>query len=262
MTAGTFTRSAKSTARDMLSGKAVRTPVALPSDLADAKRAVAVAAPNAGTSTGPAHAKPRAGLKTGLGVKTGLGTKIGHSTKTGIAVGAHEKRKLGKAFFGLAAISFILIFAGVAARHIHITPVNTTATTPAARTAAVASGTTVSRLQDATTDAQSAALPLRSEMSALGDMPSPQQVSTVTNPYVDMLGLYETILASNPAPASATKAVQALQTQLHSDVAHYGTAATVPRNTLGPFINSLLSRSTVLQTDMSNLQRALRSSPH
>ena len=263
MTAGTVTRSAAGTARDLLSGKAVRTPVVLPTDLADAKRAVAV------PSAGPAHAKPRHAATTGLGLKAGLGTKGLLGIKTGAATkaataggGAAEGRRFGKAFYGLAAISIILILAGVAARHIHITPVNPNAGATTAQPSTVSKGTAVSRLQDATTDAQSAALPIRTEMDALPTLPTPQQVSTVTNPYVDMLGLYETVLASTPAPASATKAVRSLESQLHSDIAHFGTAATVPRNQLGPFVNSFLKRSTVLQTDMSNLQQALRGSAH
>jgi hypothetical protein len=262
MTTGTFTKSAAGTARDLLSGKAVRTPVALPADLADAKRAVAV------PSAGPAHAKPRLGLTAGLGVRAGLGTKTGPGSKAGPGtkaagtIGGPERRKLGKAFYGLAAISIILILAGVGARHIHITPVNPNAGTTTAHPSTVSSGAAVSRLQDATTDAQSAALPIHTEMGSIPAMPTPQQVSTVTNPYVDMLGLYETVLTSTPAPASAAKAVQALETQLHADIADFGTAATVPRDQLGHFINSFLGRSTVLQTDMSNLQQALRGSSH
>jgi hypothetical protein len=239
VTAGLFTRVTETTRDTLLSGKTTRTPVALPTDVADAKRSVAVGQVRP-TQTGPGHAGP------------------GHArARTGLSAG--DRKRLGTAIGGLVAIFLVLTIAGVAARHIHVTPVNTSSSTPGASTGAStgASAAAVSRLSDATTAAASATAALPAQMANIPVLPTPQQVSTVTGPYVNSLQLYGTVLAGTTAPAAATKPIRALEGQLRSDIATFGAAQSVKPADLGPFLKSFDLRVIALQVDMTKLQRAL-----
>jgi hypothetical protein len=237
MTTGFFSRATATTRDSLLGGKTVRTPVALPADVGDAQRSLSVGAGSEGLT------RPR------------------------ITVPAGDKRRLGTLIGGLAAIFLVLTIAGVAARHIHVTPVTTTPSTPAAAGAGAgaatgakaprANATDVSRLAGATIAVASATGGLHAQLATFGALPTPQQVSTVTVPYVDTLDLYQTVLAATPAPASATKAVRALETQLRSDIATFGTASTVSRAHLGQFLDSLTLRVAALNAKMTTLQHAL-----
>ena len=229
MTTGLFTRVTETTRDTLLSGKTVRTPVALPTDVADAKRSVTVGAAR------PGHARPRTGMSAG------------------------DRRRLRTAIGGLAAIFLVLTIAGVAARHIHVTPVPTSSK-PAASSgskAASATAAAVARLTDATTAIASASAALPAQMANIPKLPTPQQVSTVTGPYVDSLQLYETVLAGTTAPASAARSIRALDAQLRTDIATFGAAQSVHSNDLGSFLNAFGMRVTLLQTDMTKLQQAL-----
>jgi hypothetical protein len=234
VTTGLFTRVTETTRDTLLSGKTTRIPVALPTDVADAKRSVTVGQVRPGQA-GPAHAQPRTGMS------------------------AADRRRLGKAIGGLVAIFLVLTIAGVAARSIHVTPVNTSSSTPTAGAAATAGATTtdVGRLSDATTAAASATAALPAQMANIPTLPTPQQVSTVTGPYVDALQLYGAVLAGTKAPAAATKPIGALEGQLRRDIATFGAAQSVKPNDLGNFIRSFGTRVTALQTDMTKLQQVL-----
>ena len=213
--------------------------MALPTDVADAKRSVTVGQATPGHArsgrTTPGHAQPRTGMS------------------------ASDRRRLGKAIGGLVAIFLVLTIAGVAARSIHVTPVNTTSSTSTAGGAATgASAADVGRLSDATTATASATAALPAQMANIPTLPTPQQVSTVTGPYVDTLQLYETVLAGTKSPAAATKPIHALDGQLRSDIATFGAAQSVKPNDLGNFLRSFGTRVTALQADMTKLQQVLR----
>ena len=161
--------------------------MALPTDVADAKRSVTIGQATPGHArsgrTTPGHAQPRTGMS------------------------ATDRRRLGKAIGGLVAIFLVLTIAGVAARSIHVTPVNTTSSTSTAGGAATgASAADVGRLSDATTATASATAALPAQMANIPTLPTPQQVSTVTGPYVDTLQLYEAVLAGTKSPAAADQA--------------------------------------------------------
>ena len=235
MTTGLFTRVTETTRDTLLSGKTTRTPVVLPADVADAKRSVAGGQVRP-TQTGAGHARSRTGLSAG------------------------DRKRLGTAIGGLVAIFLVLTIAGVAARHIHVTPVNTSSSTPGAAPGAKSSGasaTEVARLSDATTAVASATAALPAQMANIPLLPTSQQVSTVTGPYVDSLQLYETVLAGATAPAAATKPIRALEGQLRSDIATFGAAQSVRPTDLGPFLKSFDLRVIALQADMTKLQQTL-----
>jgi hypothetical protein len=243
VTTGLFTRVTETTRDTLLSGKTTRIPVALPTDVADAKRSVTVGHAIPGHAT-PGHAQPRhAQPRTGMS--------------------AADRRRLGKAIGGLVAIFLVLTIAGVAARSIHVTPVNTSSSTPTAGAGTSAGGAAadVGRLTDATTAAASATAALPAQMANIPTLPTPQQVSTVTGPYVDTLQLYEAVLAGTKASAAAAKPIRALDGQLRSDIATFGAAQSVKSNDLGPFVRSFGSRVTVLQADMTKLQQVLHPAP-
>ena len=233
MTTGLFTRVTETTRDTLLSGKTTRIPVALPTDVADAKRSVTVgqAQPR---RAGPGHAQPRTGMS------------------------AADRRRLGKAIGGLVAIFLVLTIAGVAARSIHVTPVNTSSSTPtAAGASSGATATDVARLSDATTAAASATAALPAQMANIPTLPTPQQVSTVTGPYVDTLQLFEAVLAGTKAPAAAAKPIRALEGQLRTDIATFGAAQSVKGSSLGNFVRSFGTRVTALQADMTKLQQVI-----
>jgi hypothetical protein len=237
VTTGLFTRVTETTRDTLLGGKTTRTPVALPTDVADAKSSVAVGhirpAQTGPGHAGPGHVRPRTGLSAG------------------------DRKRLGTAIGGLVAIFLVLTVAGVAARHIHVTPVNTSPSTPGAAAGAKtgAPATEVARLSDATTAAASASAALPAQMANIPFLPTPQQVSTVTGPYVDSLQLYEAVLAGTTAPAAATKPIRALEGQLRSDIATFGAAQSVKPTDLGPFLKSFDLRVIALQADMTKLQQ-------
>lgn len=233
MTTGLFTRVSETTRDTLLNGKTTRIPVLLPSDVADAKRSVTVGQARPGHA-GPAHAQARTGMS------------------------AADRRRLGKAIGGLVAIFLVLTIAGVAARSIHVTPVNTSSSTRTPTATAGASASDVARLSDATTATASATAALPAQLANIPTLPTPQQVSTVSGPYVDTLQLYETVLAGSKAPAAAAKPVRALEGQLRSDIATFGAAQSVKSNDLGDFLRSFATRVTALQGDMTKLQEALR----
>ena len=150
---------------------------------------------------------------------------------------AGDRRRLRTAIGGLTAIFLVLTIAGVAARHIHVTPVPTSSSSTAASgaKAAGASAADMARLTDATTTIASASAALPAQMANIPTMPTPQQVSTVTGPYVDSLQLYETVLAGTAAPASAARAIRALDGQLRTDIATFGAAQSVQSERSGQF---------------------------
>ena len=158
----------------------------------------------------------------------------------------------------------MLTVAGVAARHIHVTPVTTTPSTASRTTAAAGTGvhganaTDVARLSEATTAASSASSAVPTQLATFGPLPTPQQVSTVTGPYVDTLQLYQTVLAATVAPASAAKPIRAIDAQLRTDIATFGGAAAVDSTQIGQLLNALALRVITLQDDMTTLQHALR----
>lgn len=238
MTTGLFTRSEPTTApRFGGLGKTVRTPVALPSDVADAQRSVTVR--TAAPTRGPAHAKPLAAPLLGAG-------------------GA-ERRKLWRAVGGLGVIFLVLVLSGVVARHVHLTPVTPApASTAATHATAAATPAEVNRLQDATTDAMTATAGLHDVFSTISGTPTTTEVAHLTGPYVDTLQLYETMLAGTPAPATAAASLHTLKTQLHDDIATFGTADSVKSENLGAFITTLFARSATLQTAMSQFAHSLR----
>jgi len=241
VTTGLFTRVTETTRDTLLSGKTTRIPVALPTDVADAKRSVTVGQARPGHA-GPGYAQPR------------------HAqSRTGMS--GSDRRRLGKAIGGLVAIFLVLTIAGVAARSIHVTPVNTTSSTPtgaaAGATTGGASAAEVARLSDATTATASATAALPAQMANIPKLPTPQQVSTVTGPYVDSLQLYGAVLAGTKAPAAATKPIRALDGQLRSDIATFGAAQSVKPNDLGHFLTSFGTRVTALQADMTKLEQVL-----
>lgn len=228
MTTGFLSRASATTRTNLLGGKTVRTPVSLPTDVADAQRSV---------TTGIATPSP---------------------TRPPARVAARDRRRLGTAIGGLAAIFLVLTIAGVAARHIHMTPVNATPSTPAAAAKAPkANATDVARLVVATTAAESASFAVHGQLGNFGELPSPQQVSTVTDPYADTLQLYETVLTGTTAPASAVKPIRALDTQLRTDITTFAGADAVRANHLGHFLDSFMTRVAVLQADMAKLERSL-----
>jgi hypothetical protein len=235
MTTGFFSRATATTRANLthLGGKTVRTPVSLPADVGDAKRSLSAGAGTAGLG------RPRIGVPTG------------------------DRRRIGTLIGGLAAIFLVLTVAGVAARHIHITPVTTARSTPTAGAHATrATASDVSRLAGATTATASASADVRWQLATLGAFPSAQLVSTVvTVPYVDTLELYQGVLAGTPAPASATKALRTLHDELRADIATFGTASAVAPDHLGQFLDSFVLRVGALQADLTTLQRTLHPSP-
>ena len=94
-------------------------------------------------------------------------------------------------------------------------------------------------------------------MANIPKLPTSQQVSTVTGPYVDSLQLYETVLAGTTAPAAAAKADPGAQGQLRTDIATFGAAQSVKSNDSDHFLNSFDLRVIVLQSDMTKLQQSL-----
>ena len=88
----------------------------------------------------------------------------------------------------------------------------------------------------------------------------------MTVPYADTLQLYETVLTGTTAPASATKSIGALDTQLRTDIASFAAGR---RGQLEPpwTVPRLVRRwrVLVLQADMTKLQQSLhpaRTAPH
>ena len=115
----------------------------------------------------------------------------------------------------------------------------------------------MSRLAGATTAAAAATAGVQSQLASYGALPTPQQVTTVTGSYVDSLELYQSVLAATPAPATATKAVRALDSQLRSDIASFGTAGTVTRAQLGQFLDLLSLRVAGLHARLTTLQHTI-----
>jgi hypothetical protein len=234
VTTGLFTRATETTRASLLGTKTIRTPVALPTDVADAKRSV-----TAGHAT-PGHAR------------------------TGPGLAGADRRRLGTAIGGLAVIFLVLTIAGVAARHIHLTPVNTT---PSTSTVAAAAGakttdataTNVTRLSNATIAVTSATTALGPQLATFGPIPTPQQVAMVTAPFADTLKLYGTVLDGTTVPASAAPQIRALDGQLRADIASFSTVGAVPSPQLGQFFNSFNLRVAVLQSDLAKLAHVLRS---
>ncbi len=228
MTTGFFSRAGASTRTNLLSSKTIRTPVSLPTDVADAKRSVSTDNARPG-QTGPL-----------------------------IGVAARDRRRLGTAIGGLAAIFLVLTIAGVAARHIHMTPVPaTTAPSAGVATTPTANATDVARLVVATTATASASSAVHGQLANLGRFPTPLQISTVTVPYADTLQLYETVLTGTTAPASATGSIRALDAQLRTDITTFAAAGAVGSNHVGQFLNSFTIRVLALQSDMTKLQQSL-----
>ncbi len=122
----------------------------------------------------------------------------------------------------------------------------------------VSSGATVGRVQDATGYVASATSAVQSGFASFSGIPTTAKVATVTDPFVDSLQLYDTVLASTTLSGQAArKAAGVVDTEVQSDIAYLQTLNAVTPVHLGTYLNGVLDRIAQLQASVSSLQQTL-----
>ncbi len=241
VTTGLFTRVTETTRDTLLSGKTTRTPVALPTDVADAKRSVTVGQATPGHArsgrTTPGHAQPRTGMSASD--RRRLGKAIGGLGRH--LPGAHHRRRGRPPHPRHPGEHDVVDLDRGGRRH------DQAPRPPTWR-----------RLSDATTATASATAALPAQMANIPTLPTPQQVSTVTGPYVDTLQLYETVLAGTTVAGGRDQADPRPRRPVAQRHRHLRRGAIgQARTTLATFLRSFGTRVTVLQADMTKLQQVL-----
>jgi hypothetical protein len=172
------------------------------------------------------------------------------------------ERRMRTALVGVAAIIVIIVLASFASHLLHPAPAATSdrssTSTPTAPAAPQATSTDIARLESATNDAVSATTAERTGFTVLHGIPTIASTAAVTNPYVDSLQLYATVLAATPVPSSATKAAATVTSMVHEDIAYLEGVNTVAPVHLGTFLQGVFARAVAMQTAMGALEHSLR----
>jgi len=158
-------------------------------------------------------------------------------------------------FGAVAGVLVVVAFAWLAVLAVRSAPVGTGS--PPATTSPAAVG----RLDDATTEVLSATTAAQDGFAAFTGIPTPSRVATVTDPYVDSLQLYETVLGGTPVGTSAQAADEAVSTLVAGDIAYFAGAANVSPANLGTYMEGFFTRATELQAATSQLEFALGPRP-
>jgi hypothetical protein len=85
----------------------------------------------------------------------------------------------------------------------------------------------------------------------------PPNVSTIINPYVASLRLYEAFMSRATVPESAQPAAAAAEAQVRQDVRFLETIDGLPPIHLGAFLNEFATDTTQLQTTLTTLEQDL-----
>ena len=96
-------------------------------------------------------------------------------------------------------------------------------------------------------------------MASLPSFPTPTNVSTVINPYVNSLQLYETFLSGTTVPLPARATAQIALAEVRNDIATFETIDGLPAARLGAFLQEFATDSTQLQSTLGTLEVDLHS---
>ncbi len=96
-------------------------------------------------------------------------------------------------------------------------------------------------------------------MAAPAAFPTPTNVSTVINPYINSLQLYETFLSGITVPLPARATAQIALAEVRSDIASFETIDGLPAIHLGAFLQQFDTDSTQLQSTLGTLEVDLHS---
>jgi hypothetical protein len=171
-----------------------------------------------------------------------------------------RRRRRRSRVFVAAVVLLCLLFAFVAVAAILSSRHNPNAATvsPPGGTTSELTSSAVSRVQEATNAAATATTAARSKLAALPGIPTPTDVAAIVNPYVSALQSYETTLTGTDLPATARTTVGAVRSLVKQDVQFVSTIDGLPPLGLGTYLAEFGTRSTQLQTTLSETQRELR----
>ena len=120
-----------------------------------------------------------------------------------------------------------------------------------------ASSSNASQIQAATDAVDSATTAARAGLASLAGFPTPANVSTVMNPYINSLQLYDTYLSGTTMPLPARATAQIALAQVRQDVAFLETIDGLPSIRLGAFLQEFATDSTQLQSTLGTLETDL-----
>jgi len=156
-----------------------------------------------------------------------------------------------------ACILLVVVAAVVVLRSVHRTPSAPTASQPTTAASAPPSVADTSQVQSATDAVDSATTGARAGLASLPGFPTPPNVSTIINPYVASLRLYEAFMSRATVPESAQPAAAAAEAQVRQDVRFLETIDGLPPIHLGAFLNEFATDTTQLQTTLTTLEQDL-----
>ncbi len=167
-----------------------------------------------------------------------------------------------KAAAVMIGILLALIVASVVVRPTHSPssagPTTPHHPTPPTHPISATSSADATRAQSATNEVDSATTAARSAVTSLSQFPTPANVATLINPYVNSLQLYETFLAGATMAPSARPAADAALAEVRQDISFLETIDGLPPIQLGAFLHQFMADSTQLQTTLSTLEQELR----
>ena len=117
-----------------------------------------------------------------------------------------------------------------------------------------ASSSKASEIQSATDAVDSATTATRAGLTSVAGFPTPTNVSTVINPYINSLQLYETFLSGTTVPLPARATSQIALAEVRQDIAFLETIDGLPPIRLGAFLQGFATDSTQLQSTLDTLE--------
>jgi hypothetical protein len=96
-------------------------------------------------------------------------------------------------------------------------------------------------------------------LASLPGIPTPTNVSSVINPYINSLQLYDTFLSETSMPATTQSTAHTAQAEVRQDVQFLEGVDGLPAVRLGAFLQQFETDATQLQSTLSTLEQDLRS---
>jgi hypothetical protein len=157
----------------------------------------------------------------------------------------------------VACILLVVVVAAVVLGSMHRTPSAPAASHPTTAPTSPRSVAATSQVQSATDAVDSATTGARVALDSLSGFPTPSNVSTVINPYVASLRLYEAYMSGASVPQPAQSAAAASEAEVRRDVSFLKTIDGLPPIRLGAFLQEFSIDATQLQTSLTTLEQGL-----
>jgi len=157
-----------------------------------------------------------------------------------------------------ACILLVVVVGAVVLGSVHRNPSSPAASPPTTASTAPPSAAAISQVQSATDAVDSATTGARAGLDSLSGFPTPSNVSTVINPYIASLRLYEAYMSGAAVPEVAQPAAATAEAQVGHELTFLETIDGLPPIRLGAFLQEFATDSTQLQTSLTTLEQDLR----